>query len=361
MRGAAVDRIVTESIAPRSHDTPEIKYQPSLLSLRSSSSTVKPADEQPTPSNALDLKPRAAKRRLWFFTALSVVAGVMAAKSLQSSASVSAHVHSGSPGFKRTAGGETLRWKRQALTVHIDNSVSQLGPDASGAVTRAFGSWVESDPRLPDLSFDSGQTSSVPKQDGKNTVSYGRIAVKGHEQDLAITVSYADDQSGEIVEADIVLNSLYAIGVLVEKAATQANGARDRDEDEGDDTDRKRYNPGSTEQAGGQQDCGHRYDVQNVITHEVGHFFGLGEDAVERRAAMFQTIDQCEIHKRVLATTDVGAIATLYASAGEPEQPEEATAGARGCSFAVGSAGVQSGWACLLLAGLGLARRRRPR
>ena len=105
-------------------------------------------------------------------------------------------------------------------------------------------------------------------------------------------------------------------------------------------------------------DCRNRYDAQNVATHEAGHFFGLGEDLVKSNAAMFQIIDQCETHKRALATTDVGAISVLYA---QSEDPEESAAGARACSFG----GVPEGGSGLavsgLILGLSLLGRRRAR
>ncbi len=340
---------MTESISPRSLEGPEPKYQPSMLSLPSAASTVLPAEDPATPLGLGRAKQRGTRRRLWFFTALAVASGVAVTLGIPSQATVSAHVHSGSPGFKRSTSGANLRWNRAALTIYIDDSLARIGPDATGAVASAFGSWVESDRRLPDLTFDTGDTSAIPKQDAKSTVSYGRINLAGHERDLALTVTYANDKSGEIIEADIVLNSLYPLSVLGE----QGQGALAAQAKTGDASNRA-----AAQKPKGTADCGDRYDVQNVATHEAGHFFGLGEDPVERNAAMFQTIDECEVQKRVLAASDVGAIATLYAGS---EDPEEAAAGPRACSFGRGNAGSGAAWASALLMSLGLARRRRSR
>jgi hypothetical protein len=211
---------------------------------------------------------------------------------------------------------------------------------------QAFGRWVESDGRLPDVSFDSGGTSATPSHDGKSTISYGRITAPGHERDLAITVTYSE-QSGEIVEADIMLNSLYALGVLTPQPRNQGQGSH------GDDTGDSRSMTGEAD------DCQNRYDVQNVITHEAGHFFGLGEDPVERNSAMFQTIDQCETHKRALSETDISALSILYAG---NEDPEEVAAGTRACSLAAVPGPGSGGWISGVILGLGLVvRRRRPR
>jgi hypothetical protein len=335
---------VTGSITPRSQSTPEVRYQPpSFLSLRSSASTVAPDGEatgKPEPP-----KP-GARRRLWFFATIASLVGVTAAGAWKEREHVSPHVHSGSPGYRQSKTGKNQHWQRKALTIYLDGSIAQLG--ATEAVTKAFGHWVESDPRLPDITFDTGATSATPKHDGKSTVSFARITAPGHERDLAITMTYSDDHSGEIVEADVVLNSIYAVGVL---EAREDQWRRNRGgEHDGDGSSQTSMKDES-------KDCQNRYDVQNIATHEAGHFFGLGEDPVELDATMFQAIDQCETHKRVLSATDVAAVSTLYASV---EGPEEAAAGPRACSFvgAPGAAGG-AGWVSGLILGLLVARRRR--
>lgn len=285
---------------------------------------------------------------------------------LRPAAHVSADVRSGSPGYRQSPAGHDLHWPKKALTVYLDGSLTQLGPGANEAIMQAFGQWVGSDPRLPALSFDTSTTSTLPVQDGKSTVSYGHITTPGHEHDVAITVTYSNDQTGEIVEADVILNALYPMGVLTAKpvaAPTAVATAPREDGKDGNHNDDGRNNAATTNSKsmnGGEEavDCKNRYDAQNVATHEAGHFFGLGEDPIKSSAAMYQIIDQCETHKRALATTDVGAVAVLYAKS---DDPEEAAAGARACSFGgvpeSGGALAVSG----LILGLSLLGRRRAR
>jgi hypothetical protein len=286
---------------------------------------------------------------LWFFTALSMVGGFAAASLSSGAPSVSSQVHSGSPGYKQSPSGRVLHWEKKALTVYLDHSLDELGPGAREAVMQAFGQWVGSDPRLPDLSFDTGKTSVAPRQDGKSTVSFGRITAPGHEHDVAITVSYSNDKTGEIIEADIILNSLYPMGVLTAKAKGDASTSGDSDRHHERSHD---HDPGRDQSV----DCKNRYDAQNVATHEAGHFFGLGEDPTEHRATMFQTIDQCETHKRVLAVTDIGAMTTLYA---QMAAPDEVKTGARACSLGGAPADVGGLELSTGIFALSLLRRRR--
>jgi hypothetical protein len=341
-------------MTPRPNSNPELRFQPSMLSVPSSAATVAPEDQAP-PSLALAPK-RGARQRLWFFAALAVVGGVLGASLLHSPGRVSSRVHSGSPGYKQSPAGKDLHWEKKALTIYLDDSLQQLGPNAQEAVMQAFGQWVASDTRLPDLSFDTGKTSTMPKQDGKSTVSYGRITAPGHEHDVAITLTYSSDATGEIIEADVILNALYPMGVLTPKPLapvkpTDKDDHHDRDDDDG--YSRSAHNMHDREES---LDCKNRYDAQNVTTHEAGHFFGLGEDPVERQATMFQTIDQCETHKRVLAATDIGALVPLYAKSADPE---EAKAGARACSFGRAPANTAALWLSGAIFGLGRWRRRR--
>ena len=335
------------SITPRPNSNPEIRFQPSMLSVPSSAATVAPEELGP-PNAQLPPKP-GARRRLWFFAALATVAGVLSASLLHTPAHVSSRVHSGSPGYKHSPTGKDLHWEKKALTVYLDESLQKLGPNSSEPVMQAFGQWVASDTRLPDLSFDTGKTSTMPKQDGKSTVSYGRITAPGHEHDVAITLTYSNDDTGEIIEADVILNALYPMGVLIPKPTSPANSPA-KDDDRYSSSGRNMHDREES------LDCKNRYDAQNVTTHEAGHFFGLGEDPVERHATMFQLIDQCETHKRVLAATDIGALGPLYAKSADPE---EAKAGARACSF--GGVPTNGGalWLTGAICGLGLWRRRR--
>jgi hypothetical protein len=318
-----------------------------MLSLRSTASTVAPEEQAPPSSQAHP--ERAPRRRLWFFPALGALFAGVGLAAVLGGGHVTTEVRSGSPGFRSTPSVKQIHWGKKAVTVYLDSSLKKLGNGGDEAVMQAFGQWVQSDPRLPDLTFDTGKTSAQPKQDGLSTVSYGKIEVPGHERDVAITVTYSNDKSGEILEADVILNAAYPMATLLARAKHDDHGANKGDE----------RGSNKSNSADESMDCQNRYDAQNVVTHEAGHFFGLGEDMVERSATMFLSIDQCETHKRALSLTDTQAITTLY-SQNQDSSEDSKTAAARGCSFGPGL-GTPPGGVVALILGLSLLRRRRPR
>jgi hypothetical protein len=52
-------------------------------------------------------------------------------------------------------------------------------------------------------------------------------------------------------------------------------------------------------------------DLQSIVTHEIGHFIGIGHSDVES-ATMFPSSARTEVSKRELASDDVEAVCTIY-------------------------------------------------
>ena len=74
----------------------------------------------------------------------------------------------GSPGIKHTEGGREVRWRQRHSKITVDASVEKLGAHAVTAVQNAFGTWLGSDQKLPNLTFDTTRGTRVElRPDGK--------------------------------------------------------------------------------------------------------------------------------------------------------------------------------------------------
>jgi hypothetical protein len=253
-------------------------------------------------------------RRRGLFAACAVVAGSLFGWTVRDVPA--AEPVAGIPALKRTEDGELQRWAPGRVTVVLDPSLRRISPHAPERVIRSFGAWLGESPELPDVEFTHADEPRPGfRRDGKNTVSYAPITLDGHGRELGITVTYSDAKTGEILEADIVLNSAHRLAVLDD----DVEGPEPRPSCMGED-----------------ERCAQGYDVESVVTHEVGHFFGLGEDFSARKATMFYCQSPCEVHKRSLEPSDVSPLEKLYANA------TVTTSQAPGCGK---SGGSSASWA----------------
>lgn len=184
----------------------------------------------------------------------------------------------------------------------LDGSLDDMAPRSKDAVSAAFGAWISSGANVNAVTVNRSADRVGVAHDGVNRIVYGPITISGHEKDVAATISYANDVTGEIEEADTIFNSAYPFAVLPDDA-----------------TDSKTC-------------AGKTYDVQNVATHEFGHFFGLGEDMSDTSTVMFIQSAPCQTHKRVLTESDTAAMGTLYAVAPAPGPGSGSSGSAAGCS-----------------------------
>ena len=222
---------------------------------------------------------------------------------------------SGNPALKKAADGESVRWHAPKSKIYFDASLDNAGKHAREAVQLGFGAWIASGAKLPSLDFDSTHGAvfgQVPN--GKSEVMYGPIKLAGHENDLALTVTFSDPRSGEVVESDMIFNSRHPYGMLPYAPMDAAQSA-------------------SIGHASG---CDQKYDLQSVATHEAGHFFGLGEDFEAKPATMYYTTGRCETNKRVLLSSDESTMNALYVANTAQASADDPNAGssAKGCGGA---------------------------
>jgi uncharacterized protein (TIGR03382 family) len=326
----------------------QVQHIPTSLMSGASSHTVKPSLEAPSAES--ELSPR---HRLSFnviaLGAVSVVLGLGGAANvshLRAPPAPVMQIVSGNPTLKKGSDGASVRWHSAKSKLFLDASLDQLGPNARETVQLGFGTWLSSGAKLPNLSFDSTSGAKFGQEpNGKSEIMYGPITLQGHENDLALTVTFSDPKTGEVVEADMIFNNNHPYAMLPYQAAAGAMTAADM------------------------TSCAQNYDLQSIATHEAGHFFGLGEDYDSTVATMYYTTGRCETNKRVLQNTDETTMDALYLSsetqvASAADDPSADTVTAKGCGGArIGQGNTGGAAPFLSLLGLlgfvGLRRRRR--
>jgi hypothetical protein len=223
--------------------------------------------------------------------------------------------------------------------------------------------------RIDVTTKDDPHTPTV--QDGVNRLAFRRVdwcmepRPKNSEVDpchspgaLAITTSYTDSATGRILEADIEVNA----------AITQMRPIAWTDRATG-----PAFGP--------PPDKTPLFDLQNAITHEIGHFVGFahscrhsaddvapytdrGEpvqscfsspDAIATTSTMFPTSQPDDLSRRTLTEDDLRGLCELYPAGGMPSGLVQAE-GPVGCAMAGRSSGAPL---ALLLPLIAAIRRRR--
>ncbi|MEP7048802.1 MAG: matrixin family metalloprotease [Pseudomonadota bacterium] len=304
--------------------------------------TVKPSIEPESTAPKLSRK-RKLSLKIIGLGALSAVLGLGGAAGishLRARPALVMQIVSGNPALKKGSDGESVRWHANKNKLYLDASLDQLGAHAREAVQLGFGTWLGSGAKLPNLAFDSTKGAEFGKEpNGKSEIMYGPIKLPGHENDLALTVTFSDPKTGDVVEADMIFNSNHPYGLLPYQAAAGTMTPDDLTL------------------------CAQKYDLQSIATHEAGHFFGLGEDYDSTTATMFYTTGRCETNKRVLQGSDETTMDALYTTSSAQGDADAAVESAKGCGGARIGQGRTNGapFALSLLGVLGFVAWRRRR
>lgn len=309
----------------------------SIFTLRPKSVTLKPS-----------VRPVVRPRRTVFFVALLALSalgllGWQLAKPPEPDRGLPVVFVNGAPKEKTTDRGKPERWANAPVSVKLDASLQKLGPGASSAVQAGFGAWLETDASLPPVTFDttSGAKPGL-EPDGVNAVLFAPIELAGHKKDLALTVSFVDAETGRILESDIVINSKKPFAVL-------GGGASPHHGDDDDDGFDAHEAPG----------CDGAYDLQSVVAHEAGHFFGLGEDHEDPATTMFYKTGKCELRKRDLEPPDRTVMVSLYRHPAPESAAADTGGGCGGASVARQDAPLWQVALMLALTAAAWVRRRR--
>ncbi len=223
-----------------------------------------------------------------------------------------------------SAGARGARWQQGNVTVNVEASVDQLGVEAFEAVVLAASAWQNAPGILPTLVVQRGPDDPIGYRrsgENKNTVRFAPDGDPLAHGALAITVITFDANAKEILDADVVLNGEHAFEFFDHDARNEGMST---------------------------------YDLQNVLTHELGHLLGLGEEMKDDTATMYAFSQPGETGKRDLEVVDKDSIADLY----DVEFSTETPMGCGGATIA-GYNGEAWVWAALGLGALGFLSRRR--
>jgi len=206
--------------------------------------------------------------------------------------------------------GEPLIWNDPCLSYAIDRrgSVSMDYVDIENAVNAAFETWEKAEcPEggTPNLVFQPSMEPSTCKRAEFNTTgNVNTIAFlkpwkdpcadelgRGPYSELAfaVTIVWSNLSTGAILDADMMIND--------QEATTDVAGGPYADcPDTG---------------------CGvNEADLRSIITHEAGHFIGIGHcDPREPgcpEATMYYRAERSSLEKRDLAPDDIDAVCDIY-------------------------------------------------
>lgn len=205
----------------------------------------------------------------------------------------------GTPGKPPPDGGDTtkewykysgIHWNTTEIPVTYKVNISDYSNTFLGGVNAAFQIWEDDDQSSIDFTYNGGFTGSPSSFLGNGTANgineVGWVDISGqYTNAIAVTMIWYNSLTKEITEVDMAMNS-------------DLPWAQSTIE-------------GDPDQASGVSGC---YDVQNIATHEVGHWLMLGD--LYNKPTMAQTMygygSLGEVSKRSLESGDLAGLRAVY-------------------------------------------------
>jgi hypothetical protein len=251
--------------------------------------------------------------------------------------------------LKHSSNGKHLLWARSQVSYVVDASIEQAVPGGALAVSNAVAAWTNTGGG-PALSTSAAVGAAKAGLDGQNSVLLAPHGFAPAGNALAVTVTSYDVATGDIIDADIVINGVYPFSVLAARAQP-ANGAVaiSTDGSAADDAAATHVTP---------------FDLGHVVSHEIGHTLGLADERDDDSALMYAFTMPGDASTRAPATDDVDGVDALYGASLGPTAASPSHSGCGQASVAGSRARPADAWGGLaLVAGAvaWLASRRRAR
>jgi hypothetical protein len=202
----------------------------------------------------------------------------------------------------RSPAKRQVRWTKRAITIAVSSSLTlpnasiTTGSDVAGAIHSALEAWsTAANINFVETPSNVQSISPANRPDGINLITIAatseNLAIFGNENSPARTRVFYDANTGEISEADIVINP-YLYSVAGEPIEFSTDGT-----------------PGT-------------YDLQSTLTHEIGHLLGLNHSSVigstmNAMQALNGTFGLPAQSERTLSESDIAAVKGIYGSRGE--------------------------------------------
>ena len=183
-------------------------------------------------------------------------------------------IASTTPAMAYTLLSPRRRWKTTPITVQVNNTGNSTITDSDHGVTAVVGAikaWGNISSSSTSASAVRGSAPAIIMLHTNGNVCTGSC--------LAATLTGYYHQEGSsyyIDDADIYTNTRYDY-----TSSRESNG------------------------------CSGEYDIDGIMTHEVGHVIGLGHSTVAG-ATMYPSVAACDFGNRTLATDDINGRKDLY-------------------------------------------------
>jgi hypothetical protein len=229
----------------------------------------------------------------------------------------------------KQVGGQAVHWGGPTMPFVLDPSIEAAVPGGGAAVASALAAWSGIS-GAPKLVVTAGSGGGKAADDGVNTILFAPPGFAPAGTALAITLLTVDGDTGEIMDADIVVNGAYAFAVLAADASSDSA-------------------PIPVEGATTIAASAGTFDLFHVIAHETGHSLGLG-DATSDDAVMYLYTTPGDAAYRAPASDDEAGLDAIYGARPEAGCSSASVAGSSaggrgGCWGAVLALGVLAGWA----------------